>query len=120
MVVGRVKPDKNDLVSYYNSNHHGVIRVHEIKEHGTRFANNITNDTTRIISKDINDVPFSLIQNTTIGGKPLRIQVDNPLGADYLFENFFLCYTKFEPTKESLVSRVVSAVVAKETVKIYK
>ncbi len=115
MVVGRVKPDNLDLISNYSKDYRGVIRVHEIREHGTRLSNNIMSDTTRLISKVVNDVPFSLIQENE-NTKPIKIHVDSPLEADYLFENFALSYKKFEPSQDSLMSKVVSAIVSKETV----
>ena len=115
MVVGRVKPDNLDLISNYNKDYRGVIRVHEIREHGTRLSNNITSDTTRLISRVVNDVPFSIIQESE-NAKPIKIHVDSPLEADYLFENFALSFKKFEASQDSLMSKVVSAIVSKETV----
>jgi hypothetical protein len=115
MVVGKVKPDNLDLVSNYNKDYRGVIRVNEIREHGTRLINNITSDTNRLISRLVNDVPFSLIQENN-ENKPIKIHVDNPLEANYLYENFALSYHKFEPSTEKFLEKVVSAIIAKETV----
>jgi hypothetical protein len=116
MVVGKVKPDNLDLVSNYNKDYRGVIRVNEIREHGTRLANNITSETNRLISRVVNDVPFSIIQENADSNKLIKIHVDNPLEANYLYENFALSYSKFEPSTEKFLEKVVSAIVAKETV----
>lgn len=116
MVVGKVKPDNLDLVSNYNKDYRGVIRVNEIREHGTRLTNNITSETNRLISRVVNDVPFSIIQENADSNKLIKIHVDNPLEANYLYENFALSYHKFEPSTEKFLEKVVSAIVAKETV----
>lgn len=115
MIVGKVKPDNIDLVSNYNKYYRGVIRIHEIKEHGTRLTNNITSDTTRLISRVVNDVPFSIIQEQK-NNKPIKINIENPLDAEYLFENFALSFQKFETSQDSLMSKFVSVLISKETV----
>ena len=99
MISGTVKPVGEDLVSHYNTSCRGVIRVLEIKEHGTRLANNIVTDTTKVISKVVNEVPFSVVQ------KNLAVKVENPLESNYLFDDLTLAFKNFEPSNENLASK---------------
>ena len=99
MISGTVKPVGEDLASHYNTSCHGVIRVLEIKEHGTRMANNIVTDTTKIISKVVNEVPFNVVQ------KNLAVKVENPLESNYLLDDLTLAYKTFEPSNENFASK---------------
>ena len=111
MVVGRVKPKNVSLKSSYNSDATGVIRVLELKEHGTSWRNNIISDTTRTITRTINDVPFSLVNDK------YAVSIIRPLDADYLVDSFQSTYNNFEPSKESFATRLLNTLIANEQVR---
>jgi E3 ubiquitin-protein ligase MUL1 len=102
MIVGRVKTDDGaKLVSNYNKNTYGPIRLLEIKEHGTKWRNNVSTDTTRLVLRDLNNSPFSLIN-----GK-FQVKVEQPLNSEYILESLEIVYTNFEPTKQSTFSKIL-------------
>lgn len=115
MIVGRVEPDNLDLKSHFNDSYNGVIRILEIKEHGTSWRNNISADIKRTISRVINDVPFSLINKKI--KNPIRIQVTQPLEADYLMNYLDVSHTHFDRVKESIFSKIVNSIATNETIR---
>lgn len=112
MIVGVVSPEQAELSSNFDKNVKGVIRVLELREHGTSLKNNVSYDTNRLISRVANDVPFSLVVSGNV-----RVQVEDPLTADFLLEYLELTHKKFEPTNESLLKKLFSGLVTNETVK---
>ncbi|CAF0939879.1 unnamed protein product [Brachionus calyciflorus] len=111
MIVGLVSPDNIELTSNYDKAIKGVIRVVEVREHGTKFNNNTSLDTNRLVSRVINDVPFSLVNSN------VRVQVDDPLTANYLLEYLDLTHTNFEQTKDSLIKKILAGIFTNESVK---
>ncbi|RNA18922.1 mitochondrial ubiquitin ligase activator of NFKB 1 [Brachionus plicatilis] len=112
MIVGVVSPDQAEISSNFDKNVKGVIRVLEIREHGTSFKNNVSYDTNRLISRVANDVPFSLVVSGNV-----RVQVEDPLAANFLLEYLELTHKKFEPINESLIKKIFSGLVSNETLK---
>lgn len=112
MIVGVVSPDQAELSSQFDQNVKGVIRVLEMREHGTSFKNNISYDTNRLISRVANDVPFSLV-----GSGNVRVQVEDPLTANFLLEYLELTHTQFQPVNENLLKKILSGLMTNETVK---
>ena len=113
MIVGKIKPDSVDLKSHYHGDYSGVIRLLEISEHGTTWRNNISSDTKRVISCITNEVPFSLVGEKNA----IRAQVSQPLNSNYLMEYLDVSHTSFEPTKQSLLSRILNNITSNETVR---
>jgi hypothetical protein len=62
----------------------------------------------------INDTPFSLksSQNPNVS-----VKVETPLDAEFLVECLDLTYKSFEPSKQSLLSKIVSDLTLNETVR---
>jgi E3 ubiquitin-protein ligase MUL1 len=116
-ITGIVKPDNTDLVSHYNINYRGVVRIIDIREHGTTWRNNISSDTSRIISRVVTDVPFSLINYSERDSRSVRILVNQPLNANYLLDNLDLTHKSFEPSQQSLVSKLFTSVLTNEVVR---
>jgi E3 ubiquitin-protein ligase MUL1 len=125
MIVGRVQADHIELSSNFaikdGAYDRGVVRILEIKEHGTTWRNNISSDTTRLISRLCNTVSFSLLcrqKHMQLGDEvSVRVGVNEPLRADYLLESLETTYTKFQPVQESLLSRVFSNIFSNESIR---
>ena len=111
MVIGRVKPELHELSSNYDGKRKGVIRVLEVKEHGTNFRGDIKTDTVKTLSKSIDFEPFK-IQNSQ-----LEVNIDKPLDANYLLENLHRSYTHFDMNQSGTLTKVAVAIFAKESVK---
>lgn len=75
---------------------------------------NIAFDTNRLVTRVINDTPFSLksSQNPNVS-----VKVETPLDAEFLVECLDLTYKSFEPSKQSLFSKIVSDLTLNETVR---
>ncbi len=111
MVVGKVAPIDTVLHSNYDKEYRGVLRKLEIREHITSARDSILKDTVRVISSVTNDEPFKL------KNKNWEILVEKAMKADFIDENLKQTYNHFDVNKESFTSKVVTALVAKETVK---
>lgn len=105
-VSGQVKPDGISLTSHFDKSRFGVIQIIQIKEHRTRLNNNMVSDSERIISRVVNHVPFSLVNEQL----KVRVNVDQPLKADYILDSLNLTHTDFKSTKDSMLSKLVSIV----------
>lgn len=111
MVSGRVDSDSSYLTSNYNHIYKGPIKILEIKEHTTKFNTSSSRPSTRLISRVVNDVPFSL---TPEQNNQIRIRIENPIKPDYIFENLDLTYKKFEPSQDSSLYKLFSTLVSSE------
>ena len=106
MVSGQVKPDGISLSSHFDKSRFGVVQVIQIKEHRTRLNNNVISDSERIISRVVNQEPFSLVNEQL----KVRINVDQPLKASYILDSLILTHTDFKVSKDSILSKLVSIV----------
>jgi len=111
-INGRVEPIGREILSNYNKNR-GVIRVIEIKEHGLKYGNSITSDTTKTLSKMANAEPFNLFNKIT----KTRVQVDQPLKAEFIMSELENTYKIFEPSTESFASKLFTSLLSNEITK---
>lgn len=115
LVEGNVKADSFELTSQYFPGIKGVLRMLEIIEHGTKWQSNISFDTNRLITRVINDTPFSL---TNISNPIINIKVEQPItAANYLLESLDVTYKMFEPSQGSSFARFLAELTFKESVR---
>ncbi len=116
MVSGIVEPinRNNELASHYRGNNYkGVIRVFEIREHGTKINHNISSDTTRLVTRIVEDVPFYLVDHEN----KFKINVNKPLEANFLLDELEISYHNFTPKEESIASKLLSLFTPVETIR---
>ena len=111
MIQGTVKPDSLELSSQFKEGTKGVVRLLEIVEHGTKWHSNIALDTNRLITRVINNTPFSLATPN------ISIRVEQPLEAEYLLDSMDVIYKTFEPSQQSVLARILSDLTFNETVR---
>lgn len=111
MITGKIKPDNNDLTSNY-SNAKGVIRVHELRQHGTVSKSNISTDSTKLLSRVTNDVPFSVVDANRV-----RAHVEDALSAEFLMENLDLTYSHFETVKTPTFEKLFDILASKDIIR---
>lgn len=112
MIVGKVKAESLELTSNYSNDVTGVVRLLEIKEHGTKWRNNVSFDTSRIVTRMTNDVPFNIINND------VQIRVEQPLDAEFIFDCLDLTHKSFEPVvRKSFLAQIISDVMLNEAVR---
>lgn len=106
LVEGNVKADSIELTSQYVPEIRGVIRMLEIIEHRTIWNSNIPLDSTRLITRVVNDTPFCL---TDLLNPAILIKVDQPLLAgNHILENMDVTYKMFNPSQKSLFTRFLT------------
>lgn len=116
LIEGHVKPESLELTSQYAPDVKGVVRMLEIVEHGTKWQSNISFDTHRLITRVINDTPFSLTNNSA--DSKFTIRVNQPLSAsDYLLESMDLTYKIFEPSQRSSFASLLAELTFNESVR---
>jgi E3 ubiquitin-protein ligase MUL1 len=116
MVVGVVKSDSKPLVSQYDKSVFGPVRIFEIKEHGTIWRSSYARDTVRMIKREVNTVPFSLIKIGANGTKHI-VKVENPMLSSYIGDALETAYSHFEATKESTVTKIIHELATSERVR---
>lgn len=115
MIEGNVKADSLELTSQFRPEIKGVVRMLEMVEHGTKWHSNVPFDTNRLITRVINDSPFSIISPLN---PKLNIKVEQPLAAaEYLLESMELTYKVFEPAQRSTLARIIADLTFNETVR---
>ena len=116
MVSGIVEPTNrnNELASHYRGgDYKGVVRVFEIREHGTKINHNMSSDTTRLVTRVVEDVPFNLVD---IDNR-FKINVHKPLDANFLLDELEISYHNFTPKEESIASKLLSLFTPVETIR---
>lgn len=113
MVVGKIVPVEATKVlhSNFNKEYRGVVRVLELREHSTSIRDSIVRDTSRLMSSVVNYEPFKLVK------KSWEVIVEQANEASYIEENLKQTYNNFQVNMDSLTSKVVTAIISKETVK---
>lgn len=113
MIVGKLAPADSLKVlhSNFNKEYRGVLRILELKEHTSSIRDNVVRDSARLMSRIVNHESFKILK------KNMQVLVDQPLEASYLEENLHTTYNNFAVNMDSLTSKVVTAIIAKETVK---
>ena len=109
MFSGIVIPDKVSLFSDYNKDISGVIWTIKKVEHYSEWKNEKWEDHTRTIHSEKKDVPFKIVTNSQ-SQTPFTIKINNPMNANYLFENLQLTYEKYDKKNESITQALLDLV----------